>query len=79
LYIVIQPPLNFHTILYDAVSPELGNWATGKGIYVVMSLMEADGFEEKDEVKTILNRNMKKLKEIAKENKGTATLIDMLK
>ncbi|KAF8474736.1 armadillo-type protein [Kalaharituber pfeilii] len=78
---VLDPPLNFHSKLYKRILPDLGVWATSlRGSWVVLSLLEAQGFGEKEEVEKILKENMKKLEQVAVTgNKGAAAIVEKLK
>ncbi|KAF8422075.1 armadillo-type protein [Tirmania nivea] len=77
---VLNPPLNFHSVLYPRIQPELGIWATGNGSWVIENLVDAHGFGQKEEVKAVLKSHMKKLEEVARGgNKGSEKLIEKLK
>lgn len=63
----VIPPLNFHDLLYDRIKPYLLPWATGPSSFVVVGLLEAEGFEKKGEVLAALNEHQKQLERAATE------------
>jgi pumilio family protein 6 len=63
----VCPPLEFHSLLYDHIKPHLLSWATGPSAFVVVGLLEAEGFEKKEEVLTALNKHRKRLEKAANE------------
>ncbi|KAI9776563.1 MAG: pumilio domain member 6 [Peltula sp. TS41687] len=63
---VIEPPLNFHEMFYDHVKSELVAWATGPNSFVIVALLETDGFGRKDEVLDTLRRHAGLLDSAAK-------------
>ncbi|KAH0544097.1 hypothetical protein FGG08_001715 [Glutinoglossum americanum] len=64
---VVSPPLEFHNLFYDRVKPHLLSWATGPGSFVVVGLLESEGFEKKEEVLTALNKHRMQLESAANE------------
>lgn len=67
-------------MLYPRIQPELGVWATGNGSWVIENLLDAEGFDQKVEVLSILKLHMKRLKEVAKQgNKGAEKLMERLR
>ena len=63
----VDPPLEFHNILYDAIKHDIVNWAIGDNSFVVVGLLEAPGFSGADELLKILKkeRNRQRLVEVA--------------
>ncbi|KAF2496198.1 ARM repeat-containing protein [Lophium mytilinum] len=79
--IPVEPSLGFAEKLWDSIQDHLMDWATGPGSFVVVGLVEAQGFEKRDEVVAALEERKKKLESAAgkagesekkdKKNKGT--------
>ncbi|KAI1410777.1 ARM repeat-containing protein [Hypoxylon sp. FL1857] len=65
--IPVDPPLHFADILYPFIKDYIMAWATGPSSFVVVSLLEADDFSHKDELKGILKKNKKALEKAATE------------
>ncbi|BDD54775.1 hypothetical protein MAP00_000365 [Monascus purpureus] len=61
----VQPPLNFHSLLYDQIADEIMAWATGSNTFVVVALVESDEFERRDELLKTLKKNKKALEKAA--------------
>ncbi|KAJ5107452.1 hypothetical protein N7456_004127 [Penicillium angulare] len=59
----VQPPLNFHELLYDQISGEVMEWATGSNTFVIVALAESDEFEKKSELLKTLKKNKKALEQ----------------
>ena len=59
-----DPPLGFHNILYAKIKDDLVSWATGPNSFVVVGLLEAQGFGHADELKAILKKNEDKLRSV---------------
>lgn len=57
----VDLPLGFHKILYAKIKDRILDWATGSNSFVVVGLLEADGFPDRDEVKTTLAARRKEL------------------
>ncbi|CAZ80289.1 unnamed protein product [Tuber melanosporum] len=76
--ISITPPLNFHSLLWEQIRPHVNAWAAGAGSFVVVALLEAEGFPARQEVVKALNR--KKLRKAAEEagNKGANVMLGIL-
>lgn len=67
-------------MLYLRIQPELGVWATGNGSWVIENLLDAKGFDQKEEVLSILKSHVKRLQEVAKQgNKGAEKLMERLR
>ncbi|RVX71935.1 hypothetical protein B0A52_04334 [Exophiala mesophila] len=60
-----DPPVEFHNILYDAIvsqgEDELVNWANGANSFVVVALLETEGFARRQEVVDRLRKDKSKL------------------
>ncbi|KAI0838962.1 ARM repeat-containing protein [Hypoxylon sp. FL0890] len=65
--IPVDPPLHFADILYPFIKDHMVTWATGASSFVVVSLLEAEDFSRKDELKGILKKNKKILEKAATE------------
>ncbi|KZF26276.1 ARM repeat-containing protein [Xylona heveae TC161] len=61
----VDPPLNFHNILYERIKDHILDWATGPSSFVVVGLVEADGFSEKDGLLKLLKKGKKALEAAA--------------
>ena len=64
---LVDPPLAFHDLLYFRIKPDLISWATGPNSFVVVGLLEAQGFSRAEEVKTLLKKNEASLKDAVKQ------------
>jgi len=62
----VNPPLGFHTLLYENIKDDIVSWATGSQTFVVVALTESDDFAEKDELLKVLKKNKKVLEKVAK-------------
>ncbi|KAI0140130.1 ARM repeat-containing protein [Hypoxylon sp. NC0597] len=65
--IPVDPPLHFADILYPFIKDHIMAWATGPSSFVVVSLLEAEDFSHKDELKGTLKKNKKALEKAATE------------
>ncbi|GFN19108.1 pumilio domain member 6 [Aspergillus tubingensis] len=63
----VQPPLNFHGLLYEQIQEETMSWATGSNVFVVVALAESDDFEKKAELLKTLKKNKKALEKASSE------------
>ena len=63
----VQPPLNFHSLLYEQIQDEVVSWATGSNTFVIVALTESDDFEKKDELLKTLKENKKALEKVSAE------------
>ncbi len=61
----IEPPLGFHNILYPQIEVQVVDWAVGANSFVVLGLLEADGFERRDELVRVLGGKRDVLKRVA--------------
>ncbi|OCK80651.1 ARM repeat-containing protein [Lepidopterella palustris CBS 459.81] len=52
----VEPKLGFADMLWKRVSGWVKEWATGNGSFVIVGLIEADGFDAKDEVVAALRK-----------------------
>ena len=59
----VQPPLNFHGLLYEKIRDEVMEWATGANTFVIVALAESDEFEQKKELLKTLKKNKKALEQ----------------
>lgn len=64
----MQPPLNFHSLLYEQIKDETMTWATGSNTFVVVALVESDEFDKKDELIKTLKKNKKALEKAAADS-----------
>jgi len=75
----VTPPLGFHEVLYDSIAENIKAWATGAGSFVVLSLLETDGFSRVEELKAQLRKCKKGIAAAAKGgNKGSAVVREKL-
>lgn len=65
--IPVDPPLHFADILYPFIKDHIMAWATGPSSFVVLSLLEAEDFSSKGELKSTLKKNKKALEKAATE------------
>lgn len=65
----VQPPLNFHGLLYEQIGDEVMEWATGANAFVIVALTESDEFEKKSELLKTLKKNKKALEKAAAGSK----------
>ena len=63
----VDPPLGFHGILYAKIKDRILDWATGGRSFVVVGLLEADGFSEREALRKTLMARRKELKNVATE------------
>ncbi|KAI8959939.1 ARM repeat-containing protein [Daldinia sp. FL1419] len=63
----VDPPLHFADILYPFIKDHIMAWATGPSSFVVLSLLEAEDFSSKSELKSTLKENKKVLEKAATE------------
>lgn len=61
----VDPPLGFHSLLYEQIKDEVMTWAAGSNPFVVVALMESDDFDKKDELAKTLKKNKKQLEQLA--------------
>jgi pumilio family protein 6 len=64
----VQPPLNFHALLYEQIKDEIMTWATGPNTFVVVALTESDEFAKKDELLKTLKKGKKELEQASAES-----------
>jgi pumilio family protein 6 len=75
----LHPPLGFHHVLYERIKSEIVSWAAGPNSFVVVAMLETDGFDKKEEVMVALKKGKKELKARRdKGNKGAGLLLGML-
>jgi len=79
---VIDPNLNFPDVLYPAIKEHIIQWATGSGSFVVVGLLEADGFAEKPALQKTLQKSSAEIKAAAekgeKGNPGAKVILKKL-
>ncbi|PGH30255.1 pumilio homology domain family member 6 [[Emmonsia] crescens] len=61
----VQPPLNFHGLLYEHIAGDVMAWVTGANPFVILALVEAEDFEKRDELVKTLKGQQKVLAELA--------------
>jgi pumilio family protein 6 len=66
----VDPPLKFSNVLYPIIKDYLVEWATGPSSFVVLSMLEADDFDDVAEMKKILRKNREVLEKAAGEGGG---------
>ncbi|KAL8673376.1 MAG: hypothetical protein Q9168_002202 [Polycauliona sp. 1 TL-2023] len=62
-----EPPLGFHIMFFEALqaSDQVLEWATSDNSFVIVGLLEAEGFTGKENLRTILNEGKGRLKQAA--------------
>ncbi|KAI9767264.1 MAG: pumilio domain member 6 [Geoglossum simile] len=63
----ISPSLDFYNLLYEHIKPYLLSWSTGPSSFVIVGLLEAEGFEKKEEVLKVLKTHQKQLEKAVTE------------
>jgi pumilio family protein 6 len=63
----VVPALGFADILYPHIKEHIVEWATGSSSFVVLALLEASNFSQKDEVLQTLKKKKKALKKATEE------------
>ncbi|KAJ5698587.1 hypothetical protein N7462_000592 [Penicillium macrosclerotiorum] len=66
----VSPALNFHDLLYEQISGEVMEWATGPNTFVVVALAESDDFAQKSALLKTLKKNKKALEQASASGKG---------
>ncbi|TKA68986.1 hypothetical protein B0A49_03563 [Cryomyces minteri] len=61
----VQPALGFADVLYGAIKDELVRWAVSNSSFVVVNMLDAEGFTYGEEVKAALKKAVKELREAA--------------
>ncbi|KAF2003290.1 ARM repeat-containing protein [Amniculicola lignicola CBS 123094] len=61
----VEPALGFAGMFWDQIKDSVIEWATGQGSFVILSLVEAEGFERKKEVLKALKKGRKELEAAA--------------
>ena len=64
-----KPALGFADMLWAKISPEIADWAMGPNVFVIVGLLESEDFAKKDELKSALKSNHKKLQKAAEQGK----------
>ncbi|KAF7594108.1 pumilio domain member 6 [Aspergillus hancockii] len=64
----VQPPLDFHELLYEQIREDIMSWATGSNVFVVVALAESDDFGKKAELLKTLKKGKKALQQAAAES-----------
>lgn len=59
--VAVDPPLGFADMFWQQIRDDVVTWATGQGSFVIVSLVEAEGFGGKDEVLAALRKGRKDL------------------
>ncbi|PHH90985.1 hypothetical protein CDD83_2055 [Cordyceps sp. RAO-2017] len=63
----VQPPLRFANMVYPIIKDHVMDWATGPGSFVVVALMEAGDFDEREALRKTLSKKRKQLEKAATE------------
>ena len=56
-----DPPLNFHDRLYAIIEDDISNWAAGSNSFVVVGLLEAQGFQKREALIKVLKNHRAEL------------------
>ncbi|RPB14959.1 ARM repeat-containing protein [Morchella conica CCBAS932] len=78
---VVTPPINFHNLLYPKIKPHILSWATGAGSFIVVGLLETEGFEHGSDLRKELKekKSMARLKSAVEDgNKGSSVILEAL-
>ncbi|KAI4212251.1 MAG: hypothetical protein LQ351_004963 [Letrouitia transgressa] len=78
---LVEPPLGFGDVLFETMKKEgdVLDWAASPNSFVVVAMMEKEGFKGKQELKAILRKGRGRLVEEMKgKNKGAEILLEML-
>lgn len=59
--IPVVPALDFADILYPVIKEHVAAWATSSGSFVILNLLEAETFQQKEELKKTLKKHQKEL------------------
>jgi len=62
---LIDPPLLFHDMLFTHIEQQVVQWATGADSFVIVGLLEAEGFAHRDELVKILSKDKAVLEQAA--------------
>lgn len=62
---LVDPPLDFANILYPIIKDHIVAWATGRSSFVVVALLESDGFSQKEKIKKALKKHQAELEKAA--------------
>lgn len=65
----VQPPLNFHDLLYEQIRDEIMGWATESNPFVIVALAESEEFAAKEELLKTLKKNKKALEQASAPSK----------
>ncbi|KAI4164066.1 MAG: hypothetical protein LQ342_002302 [Letrouitia transgressa] len=77
----VEPPLGFGDVLFEAMKKEddVLDWAASSNSFIVVAMMEKEGFKGKQELKEMLRKGRGRLEEETEgRNKGAEILLDML-
>jgi pumilio family protein 6 len=61
----VDPPLQFHSLLYSNIRDDAVSWAVGSHPFVVVALVESDDFDKRDELLKTLKKHRKALEKAA--------------
>lgn len=78
LTIVVDPPLEFAGKLYQAIKPEVVQWALGEGSFVIVGLLEVLTGDEIVELRAQLKSKQSVLQTNGKDNKGTKIILEKI-
>ncbi|ODQ68306.1 ARM repeat-containing protein [Nadsonia fulvescens var. elongata DSM 6958] len=77
--VTIEEPTGFKNLLVEQLSGHLEQWATGDGSFVVVSLLENLGADEKKQLAKGLKKYVRSIQTAAEEgNKGSALIVKAL-
>jgi pumilio family protein 6 len=63
--VAVEPALGFADMFWDHIKDNVMQWATGSGSFVIVGLVEVEGFDKKDEVLKALEKGRKELEAAA--------------
>lgn len=56
-----DPPLSFHDRLFAIIEDHISSWATGRNSFVVVGLLEAEGFQKRESLRKALKKHRAEL------------------
>jgi pumilio family protein 6 len=74
--VVTEASLDFHNQLYKHIKPFIAQWATSESSFVVVALLESEGFSHKEELKKNLVKAKKELEAAAAKKTATASEVN---
>ncbi|CAO1604959.1 Pumilio y domain member 6 [Xanthoria calcicola] len=72
---IAEPALGFHNLFFEALqgNDQVLDWATSDNSFVIVGLLEAEGFENKEKLRKILKKSKQRLEEAADQRPKVST------